>query len=148
MYYKKFDCYEVFTIDTFQKTFMSEYIHTYILIDNDMTLDFISYYTIDVTAVKKNTNTIDGYMYYYTNISNNLKIMIELLLVILYNNNIDTFKALNIMDNMDDIFTDLKFINENNNMYYYMFNNINKFISNKNISNKNISNKTFAKILL
>ena len=145
-YYKQFDCYDVFTLDIFEKIFISEHINTYILINNDTILDFISYSIIDVSVVKKtNTkyfNTIDSYMYYYTNVSNNLKIMIELLLPILKENSIDTFKALNIMDNTNEIFSDLKFINEKSNSYYYLFsNNI------LNFNNNVFNNNKFAKIL-
>ena len=137
-YYKKFDCYDVYDIDTFEKIFISNNIDTYLLIDNNILLDFISYYTIDITVVLKNINTKDGYMYYYTNSSNNLKIMIELLLPILKDNSIDTFKALNIMDNTPEIFNDLKFINDNGDFNYYLY---------KDSSGITINNKTFAKIL-
>ncbi len=62
--------------------------------------------------------------------------MIALLLHKLKEDNIDTFIALNIMENNDDIMLDLKFINKKSNYNYYFFQN-----------NNNIKNNKMAKIL-
>jgi hypothetical protein len=99
-------------------------------------IDFISYYTIDINVIISNQITKDGYLYIYTNNSNNLHRMISLLLHKLKENNVDSFIALNIMENTLDIMEDLKFINKKSNYNYYFFQN-----------NKEINNNKMAKII-
>lgn len=122
-YMSKFDCYEIFNQDTFIKTFVNNHIHTYLLIENDKLLDFISYYTININVLKQNKILVDGYMYYYTNTSNHLHKMMLMLLYELKNTTVDSFMALDIMDTTSDILDDLKFINANNDFYYFLFKN-------------------------
>ncbi len=133
-YFKQFDCYEKFTIDSFTKQFINDHIKTYILIENNIILDFISYYTIDALVLKQNIKTTDAYLYYYSNMSNNLYRMILMLIILCNSKNIDSFIALNIMDN--NVFDDLKFIKKQTNFNYYLF-----------INNIKIKNHKLAKIL-
>ncbi len=138
-YYKTFDCYEIFDENSFIKRFNNSHIKIFGLVENNKIIDFISYYSIDINVINninKYTSTKDGYLYYYTNNSNNLHKMIALLLHKLKEDNIDTFIALNIMENNDDIMLDLKFINKKSNYNYYFFQN-----------NNNIKNNKMAKIL-
>jgi hypothetical protein len=139
-YYKRFDCYEIFDEKSFIKRFNNNHIIIYGLYENNKMIDFISYYTIDINVIISNQMTKDGYLYIYTNNSNNLHRMISLLLHKLKENNVDSFIALNIMENTVDIMEDLKFINKKSNYNYYFFQN------NKEINNK-ILNSKMAKIL-
>jgi glycylpeptide N-tetradecanoyltransferase len=139
-YYKRFDCYEDFNNVSFIKRFNNKHINIFGLVENNKIIDFISYYTIDINVINTNKISTDGYLYIYTNNSNNLHRMISLLLHKLKENNIDSFIALNIMENTEDIMNDLKFINKKSNYNYYFFQN------NNNINN-NISNNKMAKIL-
>ena len=118
------------------KRFNNNHIKTFILIENNNILDFISYYSIDINIIKSNETTKDGYLYYYTNNSNNLHKMISLLLHKLSEDNIDSFIALDIMENNIDILEDLKFIKKNSNYNYYFL-----------INNNKINNNKMAKIL-
>jgi hypothetical protein len=122
-YMSKFDCYEIFNRDTFIKTFINNYINVYLLIENNKLLDFISYYSININVLKQNKVLVEGYMYYYTNTSNHLHKMLLMLLYELKNTPVDSFMALDIMDTTDDILDDLKFINTNNDFYYFLFKN-------------------------
>jgi hypothetical protein len=135
-YYQKFDCYELFDENSFIKRFDNPHIKIYGLVVNNKIIDFISYYSIDINIININTSTKDGYLYYYTNNSNNLHKMISLLLHKLKEDNIDTFIVLDIMDNNNDIMLDLKFINKKSAYNYYFFQN-----------NLNIKNNMMAKIL-
>jgi glycylpeptide N-tetradecanoyltransferase len=137
-YYKRFDCYEIFDKISFIKRFNNNHIIIYGLFENNKMIDFISYYTIDIKVINiiSNQMTKDGYLYVYTNNSNNLHKMISLLLHKLKENNVDSFIALNIMENTTDIMEDLKFINKKSNYNYYFFQNNNK-----------INNNMMAKIL-
>jgi len=141
--YKKyiinFDCYEIFTKKTFIERFMNNHIKTFALYDNNI-IDFISYYNIDINVLKQNKNTKDGYLYIYSNNSNNLHKMISLLLHKLSEDNIDTFIALDIMEN-NTVLENLNFIHKQSNYNYYLFNNYNINI------NININNYKMAKIL-
>ena len=134
-YYKRFDCYEIFDETSFNKRFNNNHINIYGLYENNKLIDFISYYTIDINVINviinNNQMTKDGYLYIYTNNSNNLHRMISLLLHKLKENNVDSFIALNIMENTDDIMADLKFINKKSNYNYYFFQNNNKIRNNK-----------------
>ena len=132
-YYRKFDCYELFDENSFIKRLDNPHIKIFGLMENNKIIDFISYYSIDINVININvinTSTKDGYLYYYTNNSNNLHKMISLLLHKLKEDNIDTFIALNIMENTEDIMLDLKFINKKSNYNYYFFQNNNKIINN------------------
>jgi hypothetical protein len=135
-YYKQFDCYEIFDEKSFIKRFNNNHIIIYGLFENNKLIDFISYYTIDINVINSNQITKDGYLYVYTNNSNNLHRMISLLLHKLKDNHVDSFIALNIMENTVDIMEDLKFINKKGNYNYYFFQN-----------NKEINNNKMAKIL-
>jgi hypothetical protein len=135
-YYKQFECYEIFDEISFNKRFNNNHIIFYGLYENNKLIDFISYYTIDINVTNSNQMTKDGYLYVYTNNSNNLHKMISLLLHKLKENNVDSFIALNIMENTVDIMEDLKFINKKSNYNYYFFQN-----------NKEINNNKMAKIL-
>ncbi len=135
-YYNKFDCYEIFNEASFIKRFDNPHIKIFGLVENNKIIDFISYYTIDINVIDKNIITKDGFLYYYTNNSNNLHKMISLLLHKLKEDNIDSFIALDIMENNEDILLDLKFINKKSNYNYYFFQN-----------NINIKNNLMAKIL-
>ncbi len=135
-YYTKFDCYEIFDEKSFIKRFDNPHIKIFGLVENNKIIDFISYYSIDIKVINNNISTKDGYLYYYTNNSNNLHRMISLLLHKLKEDNIDSFIALDIMENNDDIMLDLKFINKKSNYNYY-------FLQNK----INIKNNMMAKIL-
>jgi glycylpeptide N-tetradecanoyltransferase len=135
-YFKRFECYEIFSIETFIKRFNNNHINIFGLIENNIIIDFISYYTIDINVINNNINIRDGYLYYYTNNSNNLHKMLSLLIHKLKEDNIDSFIALDIMENTNDIMEDLKFIKKNSNYNYYFFNKHNK-----------IKNNMMAKIL-
>ena len=135
-YYKHFDCYEDFNDVSFIKRFNNKHIHIYGLVENNKIIDFISYYTIDINVINTNKISTDGYLYIYTNNSHNLHRMLILLLHKLKENNIDSFIALNIMENNIDIMDDLKFVNKKSNYNYYFFQNSN-----------NIDNSKMAKIL-
>jgi glycylpeptide N-tetradecanoyltransferase len=135
-YYKRFECYEVFDEISFIKRFNNNHIKIYGLVENNKIIDFISYYTIDINVITTNKITRDGYLYVYTNNSNNLHRMISLLLYKLKEDNVDSFIALNIMENTNDIMEDLKFINKKSNYNYYLFEN-----------NNEIKNNMMAKIL-
>ncbi len=137
-YYNKFDCYEIFNEKSFIKRFDNPHIKIFGLVENNKIIDFISYYCIDIKVINNinNISTKDGYLYYYTNNSNNLHKMISLLLHKLKEDNVDSFIALDIMENTEDIMLDLKFINKKSNYNYYFFQN-----------NVNIKNNMMAKIL-
>jgi hypothetical protein len=135
-YFKKFECYDIFNIDSFIKRFNNNHINIFGLMENNIIIDFISYYSIDVNVIKSNESIKDGYLYYYTNNSNNLHKMISLLLHKLNEDNIDSFIALDIMDNNNDIMEDLKFIKKNSNYNYYFL-----------LNNNKINNNNMAKIL-
>jgi hypothetical protein len=137
--YKKyiinFDCYEIFNEESFIERFMNNHINIFGLIDNNILIDFISYYYININVLKQNKTTRDGYLYIYSNNSNNLHKMISLLLHKLKDNNIDTFIALDIMEN-NTILEDLNFIHKQSDYNYYLFDN-----------NIKINNNKMAKIL-
>lgn len=135
-YYSKFDCYEIFNEQSFINRFNNEHIITFGLIENNIIIDFISYYFINIDVINSDKKTTDGFLYYYSNNSNSLHKMILLLLHKLKENNIDSFVALDIMENDYDIMKDLKFIKKNSNYNYYFFQ-----------YNKQINNKKMAKIL-
>jgi glycylpeptide N-tetradecanoyltransferase len=135
-YYKRFGCYEIFDETSFNKRFNNNHINIYGLYENNKLIDFISYYTIDINVINTEQTTRDGYLYVYTNNSNSLHRMISLLLHKLKETKVDSFIALNIMENTNDIMEDLKFINKKSNYNYYFFQNNNK-----------ISNGMMAKIL-
>ena len=118
IYFQKFDLYEILTKDEFKKMFFNPHINLYKLVDNNIIIDFISYYMIDIFVLQKNTKLRDSFMFYYTNITNNLKIMIYLLINKL-DNNIDTFIVSNIMDTDNTILNDLKFYETNDKTTYY-----------------------------
>ncbi len=134
-YIVKFECYEIFNEESFLERFMNNHIKTFALVDNNIIIDFVSYYYIDIQVLKQNKITKDGYLYIYSNNSNNLHKMISLLLHKLTEDNIDTFIALDIMEN-NNILEDLQFIHKISNFNYYLFNN-----------NKEIHNHKIAKIL-
>jgi hypothetical protein len=137
-YITKFDCYELFTEKTFIERFMNNHINTFALVDNNYDnniIDFISYYYIDINVLKQKKITKDGYLYIYSNNSNNLHKMISLLLHKLKENKIDTFIALDIMEN-NDVLENLNFIHKQSNYNYYLYN-----------INSNINNYKMAKIL-
>jgi glycylpeptide N-tetradecanoyltransferase len=123
-YYKNFDVYEIFTKDEFIKMFLNDHIKTFLLIEkiNDLEyniLDFISYYVININALNTNNNINNGYLFYYTNLSNNLYKMILLLLNELKMNNVDILNAHNIMEN-NLVYDDLKFV-KNEELSYFFF---------------------------
>jgi glycylpeptide N-tetradecanoyltransferase len=121
-YFNKFKCYEVFTKDLFIKTFINEHINTFVLIENENVLDFISYYTIDVNVLQKNIICKDAYIYYYTNTNNSYHKMLLMLLHTI-SSSIISFICLDIMDNDKDTLESLGFINKSTNFNYYLFNN-------------------------
>ena len=142
--YKKytinFECYELFTEVDFIERFNNNYIKTFALVNdniNNNIIDFISYYYIDINVLKQNKKTKDGYLYIYSNNSNNLHKMISLLLYKLKEDNIDTFIALDIMEN-NTVLENLNFIYKQSNYNYYLFDNH---------TINNINNHKMAKIL-
>jgi hypothetical protein len=122
-YIIKFSVYEVFTEENFIKSFINNHINMYVLVDNNKVLDFISYYTIKTTLIEQPGEYInDAYLYYYSNISNNLYKMYQLLLYKLKEANVDSLLALTIMDSDETLLEDLNFIDTNNEFYYLAFN--------------------------
>ena len=134
-YFINFECYELFNEETFIKRFLNQHILTFGLMENNKIIDFISYYFININVLKLNKTTTDGYLYMYSNNSNNLHKMVLLLLHKLKENNIDTFIALDIMEN-NNVLEDLNFIKKESNFNYYLFDN-----------NIKINNHKMAKIL-
>jgi len=103
----------------------------YVLVENDIVLDFISYYTFNTIVVRKNKIMRDGYMYLYTNTSDHLYKMVLMLLHTLKDNKIDTFLALDIMENDDDLYLELDFIKEDGDFHYFSFKDNIKIKNNK-----------------
>lgn len=121
-YYKQFECYDVLTLEMFQYMLVNDHVTTFMLMDNNNIIDFISYYIVETNVLKLNTTTLDAYLYYYTNTSKHLHKMFLMLLHELFNK-VDTFMALNTMDKEEDIFTSLKFQQDTGNFNYYLFKN-------------------------
>jgi glycylpeptide N-tetradecanoyltransferase len=123
-YVIKFPVHELFTKEAFINSFNNEHIRTYVLVDNNNILDFISYYYINISLIENpDENMKDGYLYYYTNTSNNLHKMFQLLLYKLKEDNIDSFLALNIMDTESSMLEELKFIEDSSDFGYFLFKN-------------------------
>ncbi len=121
-YIIKFTVHELFTKETFINSFVNNHVITYVLVENNNVLDFISYYYINISVLERpNEYMKDGYLYYYSNISNNLYKMLQLLLYKLKDDKIDSFLALNIMDTDNSILDELKFIKEKNDFKYCLY---------------------------
>jgi hypothetical protein len=123
-YVSKFTVHEIFTKEQFINSFNNDHIVTYVLVDNNIVLDFISYYYINISLIDNpDENMKDGYLYYYSNTSNNLYKMFQLLLHKLKEDNIDSFLALNIMDTESSILEEFKFIADSKDFNYFLFKN-------------------------
>ncbi len=123
-YITKFTVHEIFTKDNFIKSFVNNHVITYVLVENNNILDFISYYSINLSIIENpDENMKDGYLYYYSNTSNSLYKMFQLLLYKLKENNIDTFLALNIMETDENILNDMKFMKDSGSFNYFLFKN-------------------------
>ncbi len=124
-YVSKFTVHEIFTKENFINSFNNEHVITFVLVENGNVLDFISYYYINISLTKNPDEYMkDGYLYYYTNNSNNLYKMFQLLLYKLKEDNIDSFLALNIMDTESSMLEDMKFIKDINDFNYALVINI------------------------
>lgn len=122
-YYNKFDIYEYLTKDEFKLRLLNKHINTYILIENNIILDFISYFTLNINVSKYNRITTDAYIYMYTNTTNHLNKMINALIYELIGTHVDTLMLLNIMDSNEDEISNLGFQKNIDNFYYNLFNN-------------------------
>lgn len=123
-YVPKFTVHEIFTKESFINSFNNEHVITYILVENDIVLDFISYYFINISLIDKPKEKMtDGYLYYYTNNSNNLYKMFQLLLYKLKEDDIDSFLALNIMDTESNMLEEMKFMKDSSDFNYFLFKN-------------------------
>lgn len=123
-YVSKFAVHEIFTKEEFINSFNNNHVTTYVLVDNNNILDFISYYYINISLIENpDENIKDGYLYYYTNTSNNLHKMFQLLLHKLKDDNIDSFLVLNIMDTEISILESFKFIKDSTEFNYFLFKN-------------------------
>ncbi len=133
-YMNKFECYEIMDHILFKKMLINDHIRCYVLLENNKVLDFISYYTFDTLVLRKNKTMRDGYMYLYTNTSDHLHKMLLMFLHTLKDNMIDSFLALDIMENEDDMYEDLNFVKESSDFYYFLFKDTNLKIKNKKLA--------------
>ncbi len=123
-YVSKFTVHEIFTKEEFIKSFNNEHVITFVLTENNNIIDFISYYYINISLIENPDEYMkDGYLYYYSNTSNNLHKMFQLLLHKLKEDNIDSFLVLNIMDTDNSILEDMKFRKDLSEFNYFLFKN-------------------------
>ncbi len=125
-YVSKFTVHEIFTKEDFINSFINDHVILYVLVDNNNVLDFISYYYVNISIIENPDEIMkDGYLYYYSNNSNNLYKMFQLLLHKLKDDKIDSFLALNIMETEEEMLNDFKFIKDGKEFNYLLFKNPN-----------------------
>ena len=120
-YLSKFKVRRLFTEDEFKQHFINneKIVETYVVESETSITDFVSFYHLK-TRVLKNDKFINRiYLYYY--FSDNLKNLINNILLLGKNNNIDELIALDILDN-NSIFDELKFIKGSGALGYYLYN--------------------------
>jgi glycylpeptide N-tetradecanoyltransferase len=123
-YFGKFTCHPVFTEDEFKHVFLNnEFVSSYVFLNetsNEVT-DFASYYKLPTKSVDDKYNIECGYLYYYSSNVETIMTILNNILIIAKNDGMQTFNALNIMENNINL-TDLKFEESNKEIYYYMYN--------------------------
>ena len=103
-YIQKYNYHPIYTKDSFKMEFYNnKFINTYVMTDkNGNVTDFISYYTLNVTVLKKNQkykNIKRGYLYYYTCVNSTPYKLLQNVLIMAKKYGTDVFTALDNMEN-------------------------------------------------
>lgn len=115
----------VFSYDEFKYWFVNDFVSSYVNTDNENNvLDFISYYKISNTVLKKDCKhkyIKMAYIFYYGSTSATLFKLGQNLLIAAKNEGIDVMTAIDIMHNKQFI-DNLKFTSGTGKLFYYLFN--------------------------
>ncbi len=139
-YITKYNCHPIFDLNQFTHIFYNnDQVDTYVLILDDLVVDFISYLKIPKEVIKQDrTKKIinRAYLYYYTSDEETPYRLIRDLLIIAKNNGVDELIATDIMEH-HNLFHDLGFLDGPNKIHYYLHG----------IKCKELQNKQIGKIL-
>jgi len=126
-YLDKFKLHVKFSIDEFAHWFMprSNVISTYVnLVDENTVKDFISFYHLPSTVIgnPKHDTLRAAYSFYNVATTVSLTELMKEALILAKGEGQDVYNALNLMDNSDDLFNELKFGIGDGNLNYYLYN--------------------------
>ena len=120
-YSNRYTVYPVYTFDQFKQLFKNKSVTSYVLLENDEVIDFISYYEQGVRAVKTNKIISTAHLFYYTSNIETVYQLIKNMIIVAKNKGMNLFCMYDIMEN-SDIISDLKFEKSNNITYYNFYN--------------------------
>jgi len=135
-YITKYNCYPIFDLGQFTHIFYNnDQVDTYVLILDDIVVDFISYLKIpkEITKKDKTKKIINrAYLYYYTSDEETSYRLIRDLMIVAKNDGIDELIATDIMEHCD-LLHDLGFMNGPNKIHCYLHGTTCKKLQNKQI---------------
>lgn len=121
-YNGRFTVAPIYSFEQFARIFLNnKFMTTYVLFENDKIIDFASYYSLPLIALKDKSVVKHAHLFYY---SANLETPYRLLknmLIVARNKGNNLFSALDIMEN-EDFFLDLIFEPGFNSVHYNLYN--------------------------
>jgi len=122
LYLDRYNFYPIYTLEQFKHVFYdNNFVTTYVLKENDIVVDFISYYKLPSIAQKKNITINGAYLFYYTSDTETAYRLLRDMLVVAKKEKMDVFNALNIMEN-ENILREIEFVEGTGILNYYFFN--------------------------
>jgi len=121
-YITKYNCHPILNLKEFTHIFYNDHVSVYVLIIDDVVVDFISYFKLPIEIKNKHAGTKilnRAYLYYYTSDEETPYRLIRDLLIVARNNGIDVLIASDIMEH-GDIMQDLNFMDGPNKINYYL----------------------------
>lgn len=121
-WYRNMDIYTNYTLPVFTQVMLSDNIISYVMLDNNVIVDMISYYVVASCVTRRKVSMVDAYIYHYTNNRNCVHRLISLLLHY-EGHKLDTITIPQTMNICCNDFEDLKFVSTTCGYNYYLFKN-------------------------
>ncbi len=120
-YNGRFSVCNIYSFDQFKRIFLSKFMTTYVLIEDDKVIDFISYYSLPLIVLKDKSVIKQAHLFYYTANLETPYRLVKNILIVARNKGNNLFSALDIMENQD-FFLDLIFEKGFNVINYNFYN--------------------------
>ncbi|MBA42930.1 MAG: hypothetical protein CMF62_02835 [Magnetococcales bacterium] len=118
-YMQKYNFCPNYDIKTFEYLFLNDQVVSYVMLENDKVIDFISYYKLNCKS--KNKIISVGYLYYYSSLKTTIYKLFENLLRVAKKNEIDVITLNTFMENQSII--DLsQCVEGTGSLHYYAYN--------------------------
>jgi len=99
-YTSRYNMYDILTVDEFKKKFMNDFVKTYVVMEDDLVVDFVSLFFMKEHENNNHDNYINrAVLLFYTSISETPYKLLDTALIIAKNNKSDIFIAYDNLEN-------------------------------------------------